>query len=61
MEKTKTIQVLLVDDEKQFANILSKRLRRRNIDVVTAYSGSEAIQTLRKRNFEVVVLDLYLE
>ena len=61
MEKTKTIQVLLVDDEKQFANILSKRLKRRNIDVVTAYSGSEAIQTLRKRDFEVVVLDLKME
>ena len=61
MEKTKTIHVLLVDDEKQFANILSKRLRRRNIDVVTAYSGSEAIQILRKRDFEVVVLDLKME
>ena len=61
MEKTKTIQVLLVDDEKQFVNILSKRLKRRNIDVVKAYSGSEAIQTLRKRDFEVVVLDLKME
>ena len=55
------IRLLLVDDETGFANVLSKRISRRNIEVTTACSGSEAIQALRGREFDVVVLDLKME
>jgi DNA-binding NtrC family response regulator len=55
------IRLLLVDDEKDFVNILSKRLKRRNIDVVKAYSGAEAIQVLRGQKFDVALLDLKME
>ncbi|MCD6272399.1 MAG: response regulator [Deltaproteobacteria bacterium] len=55
------IRLLLVDDEKGFANVISKRLRKRNIDVATTYSGSEAIKVLRKKKFDVAVLDLKME
>jgi DNA-binding NtrC family response regulator len=55
------IRLLLVDDEKDFVNILSKRIRRRNIDVTKAFSGAEAIQALRAQEFDVVVLDLKME
>jgi two-component system, OmpR family, response regulator len=55
------IRLLLVDDEEGFVNVLSKRISRRNIEVTTAYSGSEAIQTLRNREFDVAVLDLKME
>ena len=55
------IKLLLVDDEKSFVKVLSKRLRRRNIDVTTTFSGAEAIQALRKVDFDVAVLDLKME
>ena len=48
-------KVLVVDDEKRFAKILSKRLERRNMDVTTTFSGVEAIQALRKVDFDVAV------
>ena len=55
------IRLLLVDDEKDFVNILSKRIKRRNIDVTKAFSGAEAIQALRGQEFDVAVLDLKME
>ncbi len=55
------IRLLLIDDEKDFVNILSKRFKRRNIDVAKAFSGAEAIQALRGQEFDVAVLDLKME
>jgi len=55
------IRLLLVDDEAGFVNVLSKRIRRRNIEVTVAFSGAEAIQALRGREFDVAVLDLKME
>jgi DNA-binding NtrC family response regulator len=58
---SKPVRLLLVDDEKDFVNILSKRIERRNIDVAKAFSGAEAIQAMRGREFDVAVLDLKME
>jgi DNA-binding response OmpR family regulator len=55
------VKVLLVDDEEGYVHVLANRLRRRNIDVTKALSGTEAIQILRSRDFDVVVLDLKME
>lgn len=58
---TKVLNVLLVDDEKGYLNVLSNRLSRRFINATKAFSGTEAIQILRKKDFDVVVLDLKME
>ena len=55
------IKVLLVDDEIGFADILAKRLNKRNMDVTPVYTGIEAVQIIRKRDFDVAVLDLKME
>ena len=57
----KTIKLLLVDDEIGFVEVLGKRLSKRNMDVTAVYSGTKAIQSLRKQDFDVAVLDLKLE
>ena len=55
------IKVLLVDDEIGFANILTKRLSKRNMEVTPVYTGIEAVQSIRKKDFDVAVLDLKME
>jgi len=55
------LNVLLVDDEKGYLHVLSNRLARRGIKATTAFSGTQAIQILRKNDFHVVVLDLKME
>ena len=55
------IRLLLVDDEQAFADVIAKRMARRNIAVTLAYSGTEALQALKKADFDVAVLDLKME
>ncbi len=55
------INLLLVDDEEEFVTVLSNRLGKRGINVRMAFSGSSAIQTLRRQDFDVAVVDLKME
>ena len=51
--------ILLVDDEIPFVNTLSKRLSRRELNIVTAFSGQEALDQLDKNfDIQIVVLDI---
>ncbi len=55
---TRTV-VLLVDDEIPFVNTMTKRLTKRNLAIVCAYSGYEALDKLRADDtVDVVVLDV---
>ena len=52
-------KVLLVDDEKPFVETMMKRLKKRDVDVVPAYEGKEALECLKADgNIEVVILDI---
>jgi DNA-binding NtrC family response regulator len=55
------IKVLLVDDEEGYVKVLAKRMTKRQVEVSIALSGSEAIQMLRKKEFDVAVVDLKME
>jgi DNA-binding NtrC family response regulator len=51
--------ILLVDDEVPFVETMTKRLRKRDLNVNTAFSGKEALEVLDKnRNTDVVILDV---
>jgi DNA-binding NtrC family response regulator len=52
-------KVLLVDDEAPFIETLAKRLSKRDLAIVTAFSGAEALQKLdSEANIDIVVLDV---
>ena len=52
------IQVLLVDDEKEFLEILVKRLVKRKLKASGVGGGEEALQVLATRPVDVVLLDV---
>jgi DNA-binding NtrC family response regulator len=50
-------KVLIVDDEKDFLDILSDRIRLRGIDVSTASSAEEALNMIETESYDVVIMD----
>jgi DNA-binding NtrC family response regulator len=52
------IRVLVVDDEKDFVEMLSLRLNESGQKVVQAFNGKECLDILEKDGVDVVVLDL---
>ena len=53
-----TIRILLVDDESEATDLLSKRLTRRGCICRCAHSGEEALKLLNQERSNVVVLDV---
>ena len=51
-------QILLVDDEKDFVEMLSMRLAESGERVTPAYSGQECLNKLKEDDFDVVILDI---
>ena len=52
--------VLLVDDEREFVDVLAQRLEVRGFVVSTSYSGDEAVAKVREQSPDVVVLDVVM-
>ena len=52
------MHILLVDDETEFLELMTKRLDRRNFQVSTAANGVDALKVLEKTPVDVVVLDV---
>ena len=52
--------VLLVDDEREFVDVLAQRLEVRGFKVSTAFSGDEAIAKMNEQASDVVVLDVVM-
>jgi len=51
-------QVIIVDDEKEFAQALSDRLHLRDIDASVSYDGKDALRRIQEHPAEVMILDL---
>jgi DNA-binding NtrC family response regulator len=52
------MRIMLVDDEERFLRTTQKLLARKGIDVITATSGSEALDKLATADVHVVILDV---
>lgn len=50
--------VLLVDDEEDFLIPLSKRLRKRQLNIMMVNNGQDALATIKESPVDVVVLDM---
>ena len=51
-------RLLIVDDEERFRTTLAKRLLERDLEVETVGSGMEALEAIKKKLFDVVLLDV---
>jgi DNA-binding NtrC family response regulator len=53
-----TLRVLIVDDEDDFRETVVKRLNARKIQAEGAASGIKALEVLKEKDFDVIVLDV---
>jgi DNA-binding NtrC family response regulator len=51
-------RALIVDDEEDFLETLVNRLGKRSIDATGVRSGEEAVDLMKKKHFDVVILDV---
>lgn len=52
-------KVMLVDDEIPFVKTMKKRLAKRQLNILTAFSGEEALKTLESnKDVDVIILDV---
>lgn len=56
----KHYDLLIVDDEKRFANMLARRLGLRGCHCDIAYTGRQALERVERKNFFAILLDLHL-
>ena len=54
------IKVLLVDDAKDFVEYMKKRLLARGMEIHTAFNGEAALEIVREKALDVVVLDVLM-
>jgi DNA-binding NtrC family response regulator len=55
-----TEKVLLVDDEQDFLDALSERMRARGMEVTTSTSATDALKKAGKESYDAIVLDLMM-
>jgi DNA-binding NtrC family response regulator len=53
-------KVLLVDDEKDFLDIMAERLAARGLDVATADSAEDALKMVIAVSYDAVIMDLMM-
>ena len=52
--------LLVVEDDVLLSDMIKKLLSQNNYEVVSAYSGSEALLIIEKKHFDLILLDLML-
>ena len=57
----KKTSILVVDDEKDICKALSILLTKEGYSVKEAYNGEEAIERIKKENFDIVMTDIRME
>ena len=53
-------KVLLVDDEKDFLDIMAERMEARGMDVSTAGSAEDALKMVQTESYDAVIIDFLM-
>ena len=53
-------KVLLVDDEKDFLDIMAERMEARGMDVSTATSAEDALEMVQNESYDAIIMDLMM-
>ena len=53
-------KVLIVDDEKEFLEIMAERMRTQGMDVLTATSAEVALKMVEKESYDAVIMDFMM-
>jgi DNA-binding NtrC family response regulator len=53
-------KVLIVDDEKDFLDIMAERMTARGLDVTTTTSAEDALKMVQAESYDAVVMDLMM-
>jgi DNA-binding response OmpR family regulator len=53
-------KVLIVDDEKDFLDIIAERIRARGMDVSTTTSAEDAIHMVEEKSYDVIIMDFMM-
>jgi DNA-binding response OmpR family regulator len=56
----KQYNLLIVDDEQRFADMLARRLNLRGCNCEVCYRGREALDILKRKKLDLILLDLHL-
>jgi DNA-binding response OmpR family regulator len=55
-----SVKVLIVDDEKDFLDIIAQRISARGMDVSTASSAEDALNMVEEESYDVVIMDFMM-
>ena len=53
-------KVLIVDDEKDFLDIMAERMEARGMDVTPTTSAEDALKMVLKESYDAVIMDLMM-
>jgi DNA-binding NtrC family response regulator len=53
-------KILLVDDEKDFLDVMSERIEARGMEVTTAESAMKALKQVESGGYDAIILDLMM-
>ncbi len=54
------MKILIVDDEKEIADLIEVYLKNEGYETVKCFTGKDALETVRKTEFDLAILDLML-
>ena len=53
-------RILVVDDEKDMVSVLLQRLKAHGYETASANDGEEALRTIKKEKFDLIILDIMM-
>lgn len=53
-------KILLIDDDKDLCGLLERELKNENFEVIVCHDGQTGLDTFKKQNYQLIILDIML-